>query len=143
MTLVDRATIGPVLTVPVMFLLLFFSAGLASTQRCAATPFAWEYTRGLKTPRHNHTATLLPDGRVLVASGEGVGGIMRSAELYEPLTARWSRTRNLYNARYDHTATLLSNGTVLVAGGAQQDFGIVACEFYDPASGYLDRDWEP
>ena len=60
---------------------------------------------------------------------------MRSAELYEPLTARWSRTRNLYNARYDHTATLLSNGTVLVAGGAQQDFGIVACEFYDPASG--------
>ena len=118
-----------------MLLLLSVSAGLASMQPCAATPFQWEYTRSLKTERSDHTATLLPDGRVLVASGQHLPGILRSAELYNPSTAHWNRTGKLYNPRYDHTATLLSNGTVLVAGGAQLSFGIVACEFYDPASG--------
>jgi len=125
----------PLLGRPVMLLLLSVSAGLASMQPCAATPFQWEYTRSLKTERSDHTATLLPDGRVLVASGQHLPGILRSAELYNPSTAHWNRTGKLYNPRYDHTATLLSNGTVLVAGGAQLSFGNVACEFYDPASG--------
>ncbi|PYL78036.1 MAG: hypothetical protein DMF26_01910 [Verrucomicrobia bacterium] len=118
----------PLLGRPVMLLLLSVSAGLASMQPCAATPFQWEYTRSLKTERSDHTAILLPDGRVLVASGQHLPGILRSAELYNPSTAHWNRTGKLYNPRYDHTATLLSNGTVLVAGGAQLSFGIVACE---------------
>src|SRR5216110_782041 len=70
---------------PVMLLLLSFSAGLASMQPCAATPFAWEYTGSLKTARFHHTATLLPDGRVLVAGGGmGQDHPLASAELYDP-----------------------------------------------------------
>ena len=94
-------------------------------------PFNWECTRNLKTERSDHTATLLPDGRVLVASGEHIPGILRSAELYDAGAARWNRTGKLYNPRYDHTATLLSNGTVLVAGGFGDSDVLASAEVYD------------
>ncbi len=64
-----------------------------------------------------HTATLLPNGKVLVAGGFGSSGPLASAELYDPATGPWSPTGSLATARYVHTATLLPNGKVLVAGG--------------------------
>src|SRR5882672_3777932 len=65
--------------------LLAFAPGLLLAQPSAATPFEWEYTGSLKTARFHHTATLLPDGRVLVAGGEqGRGSPLASAELYDP-----------------------------------------------------------
>jgi hypothetical protein len=100
---------------PVTLLLLSFTVGLASMQPCAATPFEWEYTGSLKTARFHHTATLLPDGRVLVAGGEDQKNALASAELYDPATGTWSVTGSLNTARDSHTATLLPNGMVLVA----------------------------
>src|SRR5437773_1082632 len=114
---------------PVMFLLLSFSAW----QPCAATPFEWEYTGSLKTARFHHTATLLPDGRVLVVGGEHEHDPLASAELYDPATGTWSATGSLNTARYDHTATLLRNGMVLVAGGNPDELD--SAELYDPATG--------
>ena len=65
-----------------------------------------------------HTATLLPNGKVLVAGGCGIGShSLSSAELYDPATGSWSGTGSLGTARSEHTATLLPNGKVLVAGG--------------------------
>ena len=64
----------------------------------------------------HHTATLLPNGKVLVAGGNN-SGILTSAELYDPASGSWSATGSLNTARYQHTATLLPNGKVLVAGG--------------------------
>jgi Kelch motif len=58
------------------------------------------------------TATLLRDGKVLVAGGTG-------AKLYDPDSGSWSATGPMIAPRYDHTATLLRDGSVLVAGGDQ------------------------
>ena len=92
----------------------------------------WTVTGSLNTGRLAHTATLLPNGKVLVAGG--VGSLLASAELYDPASGSWTVTGNLNIARDHHTATLLPNGKVLVAGG--QGFGALAsAELYDPASG--------
>jgi hypothetical protein len=64
--------------------------------------------------RAGHAATLLTDGRVLLA-GEGF-----RAEIYDPLTKSFARTGNLTAARWGLTATLLGDGRVLIAGGLRQ-----------------------
>ena len=72
----------------------------------------------LATARYPHTATLLPDGRVLVAGGSNnINGVLASAELYDPAGNSWSSAGSLATGRYAHTATLLPGGRVLVAGG--------------------------
>ena len=65
-----------------------------------------------------HTATILPDGRVLVAGGADAFGVARSlTEIYDPVSGTWAMTGNLAAARQFHSATLLVNGKVLVTGG--------------------------
>src|SRR5205814_5886990 len=97
---------------------------LASIQPCAGTLGEWAYTGSLKTARFHHTATLLPDGRVLVVGGEqGRETPLASAELYDPATGTFSDTNSLSTARDAHTATLLPNGLVLVAGGRETHAG--------------------
>jgi hypothetical protein len=76
-----------------------------------------------------HTATLLANGKVLVAGGYGAPNI---AELYDPATGIWSVTGSLHEGRLEHTATLLTNGKVLVAGGNSV---VASAELYDPATG--------
>src|SRR5262245_26028003 len=105
---------------------------------------SWVATGNLNKPRADHTATLLPNGKVLIAGGITQTGqstsITNSAEVYDPATGSWSATGNLNLPRYLHTATLLPNGKVLVAGGntspAPPAFGITnSAELYDPATG--------
>src|SRR5437870_8864235 len=71
---------------------------------------SWAATGSLNTPRYYHTATLLPNGMVLVAGGFSTGGASTSAELYDPASGTWTATGNINTARYMHTATLLPNG---------------------------------
>jgi hypothetical protein len=82
----------------------------------------------LHVPRYGHSATLLPDGRVLVAGGDSLQGSAETtfgsifpanntAELFDPAAASWSYVGGLNTGRSGHTATLLPNGEVLVAGG--------------------------
>jgi hypothetical protein len=64
------------------------------------------------------TATLLPDGEVLIAGGQLPGGNgSTSTDLYDPATGTFSATGNMTTGRHEHTATLLADGRVLVAGG--------------------------
>ena len=75
-------------------------------------------TSSMSVARSCHSATLLPNGKVLVAGGQGSDfNALASAELYDPASGSWTATGSLNTARGAHTATLLPNGMVLVAGG--------------------------
>ena len=102
---------------------------------------SWSSTGNLVTARADHAATLLSNGKVLVAGGFGdfsLGQVTNRAELYDPDTGTWSSTGNLNRGRALHTATLLTTGKVLVAGGFFVD-GLPnitdRSELYDPATG--------
>src|SRR5262245_21792868 len=85
----------------------------------AQTNPSWISTGILNIPVSNQTATLLSNGKVLVAGGISEKfGYHNFSELYEPSTGTWNITGDLNTYHSDHTATLLSNGKVLVAGGA-------------------------
>jgi galactose oxidase-like protein len=103
---------------PVAIPLLVVGAALVLVQPCAGQSgiTTWTETGDLITARWDHTATLLPDGMVLIAGGKN-GVPLASAELYDPASGTWTATGSLVaNARQTHTATLLLDGGVLVAG---------------------------
>jgi N-acetylneuraminic acid mutarotase len=88
-----------------------------------------------------HTATLLKDGRVLIAGGVGPRSgedYLASAEIYDPVTGQFSAAGSLPSPRVYNTATLLPSGLVLIAGGwsasssTSQVFS--ECYLYDPAN---------
>ena len=99
----------------------------------------WSATARLITARDEHTATLLANGKVLVAGGFNNGyvlSILSYPELYDPATGLWSTTGSMKAARASHTATLLANGKVLVLGGRNSNnIAISSAELYDPATG--------
>jgi len=68
--------------------------------------------------RADHTATLLPDGRVLITGGMVENGVfLESMEIFDPKTGRFSQAGNMASKRVGHSATLLPNGKILIAGG--------------------------
>jgi Galactose oxidase, central domain/Kelch motif len=87
-------------------------------------------------PRSGHSATLLPNGKVLIA-----GGMRRnqdfysSAELYDPATGTFSLTGSMVVATVGNVAVLLKSGKVLVVGGWVRGSTTDLAEVYDPATG--------
>ena len=94
-------------------------------------------TGSMTSARQWHTATLLNNGKVLVAGGLKTGGFLASAELYDPAAGTFTATGSMTIGRYNHTATLLNNGKVLIAGGESATAtGLgTSAELYDPAAG--------
>ena len=66
----------------------------------------WMTTGSLNTARVGHTATLLPNGQVLAAGGQGTTGFLTSAELYNPATSTWTVTGSMATPRASQGATL-------------------------------------
>jgi len=87
-------------------------------------------------PRSGHTATLLQDGKVLIAGGMRRNqDFYRSAELYDPTTGRFQETGQLNVARVGAAAVLLRSGKVLIVGGWVGHDCTDSAEIYDPAAG--------
>jgi N-acetylneuraminic acid mutarotase len=129
-----------------------FSSGvLVAYLSSASTPIArvtfygsnsWTPLESMSNVRSFQTATLLPNGLLLVTGGlagaPGLGGggnaPLASAELYDPAANAWTPAASMSTARSGHTAILLPSGQVLVVGG-----GVSTAELYDPAT----NTWSP
>jgi hypothetical protein len=85
-------------------------------------------------PRSGHTATLLSDGKVLVAGGMRRNqDFYKSAELYDPATKKFRATGEMNLARVGHAAVLLRSGKVLIVGGWIGHGCTDSVELYDPS----------
>jgi WD40 repeat protein len=108
----------------------------------------WRITGSLIAARNGHTATLLPDGRVLIVGGSdggdsrtGISRAVSSAELYDPATETWSNVEAPASPPVFHSSLLLPGGKVLTislrshAGYVLNRDCAKLAQLYDPTSG--------
>lgn len=95
-----------------------------------------ESTAAMSIERMAHTASVLSDGRVLIAGGfTSEANAARSAELYDPGVERFSPLPRLITVRHSHTATVLPGGKVLLVGGFGAGNAVIAgAELFDPVT---------
>ncbi len=121
------------------------SPALASAETYEPSNGSFAPTGSMAEVRRGHSATLLTNGKVLIAGGNNTGGNLLpffgvdgsvTAEVYDPVTRLFTSTGNMGTPRVGQTATLLVNGDVLIAGGwsASQNASIAAAELYHPAT---------
>ena len=95
--------------------------------------------------RAAHSATLLPNGKVLIAAGFRKGPdtysqlYSRTAELYDPVSKKFAYTGSMQIARCGQTATLLPGGDVLITGGNNDTPRLASAELYNSSTGVWTR----
>src|ERR1039457_7206525 len=94
------------------------------------------FTQDMGISRADYAATILPNGKVLLAGGSSEGPVtLQSTQLYDPVAGTFSATGSLNTPRNYHTDTLLRNGKVLIAGGYGYSQELASAELYDPVAG--------
>jgi sugar lactone lactonase YvrE len=94
----------------------------------------FEETGELNEARAEHTASLLPDGRVLIVGGTDGNTPLATAEIYDPATGTFTYSGNMGTSRMAHTATVMLDGRVLLAGGYSGSY-LNSAEVFTPSSG--------
>ncbi len=105
-------------------------------------PDTWKFTpaKRMITPRSAHSATLLRDGRVLIAGGFNADGLVKGTEIYDPSSNSFTEAGELNDERWGHETMLLQDGRVLIIGGQEGDITpenvqyVLTAELYDPST---------
>src|SRR5258705_9364054 len=108
----------------------------ATTIATAQSSGTFAPTSSMTTARSLHTATLLPNGQVLLAGGASSSDrALSSAELYDTGSGTFRSAGTMTTARRLHSATLLPDGRVLIAGGDRDGGALASAELFDPVTG--------
>src|SRR5262245_58541123 len=98
--------------------LIITALALSAADAWAKPDVAWTFTGSMSVGRFSFTATMLQNGKVLVAGGVPPdGSATNSADIYDPSAGTFTPTGNMHKPRFGFSATRLQNGKVLVAGG--------------------------
>lgn len=94
-------------------------------------------TNAMSVQRQFHTATMLTDGRILIAGGYNNTGMTASSEIFDSVAnggfGAFQASPSMISARRGHTATRLLDGRVLIVGGQSNGNVILAvAEIFDP-----------
>jgi hypothetical protein len=109
-------------------------APLASAEIYDPKSGTFSPTGSMAMARKRAGATLLADGRVLIAGGEDAQlNAISTAEIYDPKTGQFSPTGSMLTPRFTVAAITLSDGRVFVVGADADSAG--TAEFYDPTKG--------
>ena len=117
------------------------SVTASATVTVALSAGSFAAVGNMSTARVEDTATLLANGKVLIAGGFDGSKVLGSAELYDPVTRTFTLTGSMVTPRRFHMATLLADGRVLITGGiADRPSGargtdLFSAEIYDPVAG--------